>query len=87
MRPHNMVEDHVFEIADRLTAADAEFCGCMKCLTDVSAYALSQVTPAYVTSDEGRNHALARLQSPETTAEITLRVTEAIAAVKSHPRH
>jgi hypothetical protein len=87
MRPHNYVEDQVFDIADRLTAADAQFCGCEKCLTDVSAFALSQLRPAYATSDMGRAVTTVKLESPAIQAEITARVTEAIGAVKAHPRH
>ena len=87
MRPHNLVEDHVFEISDRLTAADAEFCGCEKCLTDVMAFALSQLAPAYVSTDEGRAMTEARLEQDGFHDTITARVTEALAAVKVHPRH
>lgn len=87
MRPHNLVEDHVFEISDRLTAADAEFCGCEKCLTDVMAYALSQLAPAYVTSDDGRAIIEARLEQDGYHATITARVADAVRAVKAHPRH
>ncbi|MGF1667112.1 MAG: late competence development ComFB family protein [Acidimicrobiia bacterium] len=87
MRPHNYVEDHVFELADRLTAADAEFCGCEKCLTDVSAYALSQLKPAYASSEVGRAMTAAKIEAPAVHAEITAKVVEAIKAVKEHPRH
>lgn len=87
MRPHNHVEDEVFDIADRLTAADAEFCGCEKCLTDVSAYALSQLKPAYATGDVGRAFTAIKLEAPAAQAEITVKVVEAIKAVKDHPRH
>lgn len=87
MRLHNFVEDQVFAIADRLTAADASFCGCEKCLTDVSAYALGHLRPAYATGDTGRVLTTNRLSSPAAHAEVTARVVEAIAAVKAHPRH
>jgi len=87
MRPHNLIEDHVFQISDRLTAADAEFCGCEKCLTDVMAFALALIPPAYVSSEQGRAITEARLEQDGHHAEITVRVTEAIRAVKAHPRH
>ncbi len=87
MRPHNLIEDHVFEISDRLTASDAEFCGCEKCLTDVMAFALAQIPPAYVSSEQGKAITEARLEQDNYHATIIVRVTEAIAAVKSHPRH
>ena len=87
MRLHNYVEDQVFEIADRLTAADAEFCGCEKCLTDVSAFALGHLKPAYATGDKGRVLTTTRLSQPAAHAEVTARVVEAIQAVKAHPRH
>lgn len=87
MRPHNFIEDQVFEIADRLTAADAEFCGCEKCLTDVSAFALAQLRPAYASGDLGRALTAIRVESPAVHAEITVKVVEAIKAVKEHPRH
>lgn len=84
---HNYVEDEVFAVADRLTAADAEFCGCVKCLTDVSAYALAHLKPAYASSDVGRVITHVKLEQPAAHAEVTARVVEAIAAVKAHPRH
>jgi hypothetical protein len=87
VRPHNLIEDHVFDISDRLTASDVEFCGCEKCLTDVMAFALSQLEPAYVSSDQGRAITQARRESDGVHATITARVTEAIAAVKAHPHH
>ncbi len=87
MRPHNYVEDQVFELADRLTAADAEFCGCEKCLTDVSAYALAQLKPAYASSDLGRALTAVKIEAPAVQTEITVSVVEAIKAVKEHPRH
>jgi hypothetical protein len=87
VRPHNFVEDQVFELADRLTAADAEFCGCEKCLTDVSAFALAQLRPAYAAGDVGRAITAIKLESPASHAEITVKVVAAINAVKEHPRH
>jgi hypothetical protein len=87
VRPHNYVEDQVFELADRLTAADAEFCGCEKCLTDVSAYALAQLKPAYASSEVGRAVTALKIEAPAVHAEITVKVVEAIKAVKEHPRH
>jgi hypothetical protein len=87
VRPHNYIEDHVFDVADRLTAADAEFCGCEKCLTDVSAFALSQLKPAYATGDTGRAMTVVRLGSVEVQTEISAQVVAAIDAVKRHPRH
>ncbi len=87
MRPRNLVEDEVFDLADRLTAADVEFCGCEKCLTDVSAFALGHLKPAYATSAVGSVVTHLRLERPGAHAEMTARVVEAIAAVKAHPRH
>jgi competence protein ComFB len=87
MRPHNLIEDHVFDVSDRLTAADAEFCGCEKCLTDVMAFALAQIPPAYVSSEQGRAITEARLVEDDHHTAITQKVNEAIAAVKAHPRH
>jgi competence protein ComFB len=87
MPPNNYVEDEVFELADRLTAEDVEFCGCEKCLTDVSALALARLKPAYAAGGVGRVVTVVRVDSPAHHAEITARVVEAIRAVKVHPRH
>lgn len=87
MRPHNLIEDHVFDISDRLTAADVEFCGCEKCLTDVMAFALAQLPPAYVTSENGRAITEARLEQDGVHEIILKQVNEALEAVKAHPRH
>lgn len=87
MRPHNFVEDAVFETAERLAAADSEFCGCEKCLSDVEAYALAHLKPAYASTQVGAVVTRVVTDRPDHHAEITVRVTEAMQLVKSQPHH
>lgn len=87
MRPHNYVEDVVFEVTDRLAAADSEFCGCEKCCADVAAYALAHLRPQYAAGDVGRAVTRVVLGREDHHAEVTVKVAQAIGMVKGRPRH
>jgi competence protein ComFB len=87
MRPHNYVEEAVWELTERLSAADPGFCGCERCRSDVAARALAHVHPAYVASEMGRVVTQVQLLSDEHRAEITAQVATAIKKVKAAPRH
>ena len=43
MRLHNIVEDRVTDVTNRLMRDDQEFCPCDRCKMDVIALALGQV--------------------------------------------
>jgi len=87
MRPHNFVEEAVFETTERLAGADRDFCGCERCMSDVEAHALAHLSPAYASSKEGAAVTRIVTHRPAEHAEVTVKVTEAISIVKAHPRH
>ena len=87
MRPHNFVEEAVFETTERLAAADPEFCGCEKCVADVEAYALANLKPAYASAPVGAVVTRVVTDRADHHAEITVKVTTAMRLVKAQPHH
>ena len=63
------------------------FCHCMECELDVVAIALNALPTKYVASEESRNRAFERLNTPENIEEINKQIIRAIHVVGRNPRH
>lgn len=63
------------------------FCSCKTCELDVVAIALNVLPTKYVVSNESRNAAFERMNTPENIEEINKQIIRAIHVVGRKPRH
>ncbi|MCL2837421.1 MAG: late competence development ComFB family protein [Defluviitaleaceae bacterium] len=78
-----LVKQSVISMAEYM-----EMCKCGKCISDVCALVLNQLTPHYVTTRKGE--ILSRLSAnfePDNQANITVKVVQALHLVNESPRH
>lgn len=87
MQLHNIMEDKVTDIANRLMKGEQEFCTCERCKLDVIALSLNEVPPKYVVTDKGELYGRANLMTNQSDADIIKEVTKAIEIVRKNPRH
>ena len=68
------------------TAQTMDMCTCGKCMSDVCALVLNQITPHYVTTRKGE--LLSQLESLQgKNIDLTVKVVHALHLVKDSPRH
>lgn len=87
MKLHNIMEDKVADITNRLMKGDQDLCTCDRCKLDVIALALNEVQPKYVVTDKGSLYGRANLMTNQSDADIIKEVTRAIDIVRESPRH
>lgn len=87
MKLHNVMEDKVMDIANRLIKNEQEFCTCPRCKLDVMALALNELPPKYVVSEKGELYGRANLMTNQSDADIIKEITKAIEIVKTSPLH
>lgn len=87
MKLHNIMEDKVTDVTNRLMRGDQDFCTCDRCKLDVIALALNAVPSKYVVTDKGELFGRANLMTNQSDADIIKEVTKAIDIVRNSPRH
>lgn len=85
-RFHNAMETIVVKKLDEVWGSIGG-CKCKKCHDDIVAYALNQLPPKYVVSNEGEIYARVSEMSSEQEFDILLAVAKAIQVVDQNPRH
>lgn len=83
----NMTELMVQEKLNELLENGESCCNCSQCREDIIAYALNQLSPHYVSTDEGHLYTKAKVLSIQYEVEITTALAKAIKQVSEHPRH
>lgn len=86
---HNVMEDIVSTLVTILFNGPEyhAFCKCEKCRTDVIALSLNSLPAHYVTTEEGRQELINRLNTPEQRQWINKRIIRAIHLVDKYPKH
>lgn len=83
----NIYEDMVMEQVNHMSE-HMEMCTCNKCLSDVCALVLNQLSPHYVTSRKGELMAsLGTIKESDNRMNLTVKVMHALHLVKESPRH
>lgn len=83
---HNAMEAIVVKKLDEVWGT-LECCKCDFCHDDIIAYALNQLPPKYVVTNEGELYARMSELSSEQEFDILLAVARAIQIVSKNPRH
>ena len=86
MKIHNLVEEHVLEAYDGLTAHFPAFCGCEVCRADVMVYTLNRLPARYVASREGTVLTEINLDRNQVRTEIDVVLMEAFRRVALAPK-
>lgn len=76
--------DHVMP---NLLKAFPQICKCEKCLLDIKAIALNNLTPQYVVTDKGELYAQINEMSLQYEANIMKAVLDGISQVSENPQH
>lgn len=87
MKLHNIMEEKVIDLTNRLMTEDQEFCTCERCKLDVMALSLNRIQPKYVVTDKGELYGRANLMTSQYDADIVKEVTKAIDIVRKNPNH
>lgn len=84
---YNIMEDLVHNELISIVDKMPRLCRCEQCIADVTAMALNNLKPRYVSTDKGG--VLARIMSTSETEQINLirEVTAAAEKVANNPRH
>jgi competence protein ComFB len=83
---HNVMETLVIEKLDEIWAT-LDCCKCERCRNDIIAYALNQMMPKYVVTEEGALYARVSTLSAEYELEIIKAIANALRMVSEHPNH
>ena len=83
----NIMEDGVVEAVKAMTAKDGDVCKCETCMYDISALALNNLTPRYITTHKGELFARAGQLNPTDKTQIAVEVARAIEVVKGRKSH
>ena len=87
MELHNLIEDDVFNVTNKLLSNFTEWCNCDKCKLDIAALALNNLKPRYVVTERGSLLGRANNMNQQFNTDITLEVTKAIEIVGRNPQH
>lgn len=83
----NVVEDVVEEYFDEKKDT-LDVCTCDQCRNDIIAYTLNQLTPHYVSTNQGEKIVKAKTSFRyQNLADVQTAFTRAIMVVKENPRH
>ncbi|BCJ94668.1 hypothetical protein acsn021_22370 [Anaerocolumna cellulosilytica] len=83
---HNVMETLVIEKLDEVWAT-LDCCKCQRCRNDIIAYALNQMMPKYVVTEEGALYARVSALSAEYELEIIKAIANALRMITEHPNH
>lgn len=84
---HNLIEDDVFNVINKLGDSLGDWCQCEKCKLDVAAIALNNLKPIYVVTEKGSVLGRANNMNQQFNTDVVLQVTKAIGIVGSNPHH
>ena len=87
MKLHNLMEDEVLIIVNRLMDDVDDMCTCEKCRMDVTAIALNNLPTKYVVTEKGELYSKLDTMNYQFEADIIKEVTKAIEKVKESPQH
>ena len=83
----NVTEILVEQKLDELIKRGEDFCRCTQCREDIIAYALNNLNPHYVSTEQGDLYTKAKVLSINFDVEVTTAVAMAIKLVGENPRH
>lgn len=83
----NITEMLVEKKLDELLAKDETCCKCQQCREDIIAYTLNQLSPHYVSTDQGQLFSKAKMLSINYEVEITTALAKSMKLVSENPRH
>lgn len=83
----NYTEQEVLREVDVVLEQIEDICKCQKCRQDIIAWALNRLPARYAVTDLGNAWTKIDQQRPQTKAEITVRLLEAVKVVKANTRH
>ena len=84
---YNTMENEVVEAVKLMTAKDNDVCKCEKCMYDISALALNNLKPHYITTHTGELFARAGHSNVTDKTQIMMEVARAVELVKSKKAH
>jgi competence protein ComFB len=87
MKIKNYMEDVVVHYLFNIIKDKDDICKCDKCLNDIAAIALNNLTPHYVVSEKGELYSKVLNMSIQFEADVTTAILEAIDKVSKNPRH
>lgn len=77
-----LVEDKLKRVLNSL-----DCCTCEQCQNDIIAHALNHLPPRYSVSSKGELYTKAGAMGLQCSADIMSAISQAVVAVKEHPRH
>lgn len=88
MNLKNYMEELVWQTLREIIALNkVKVCDCDRCLLDIVAIALNDLTPQYTVSESGEIYKKASLLNSQEQAKVIAAVTSAIMQVNEQPRH
>lgn len=84
---YNIMENEVVEEVKIMTAKDDNICKCEQCRYNISAIALNNLKPRYITTNKGELFARAEHASFTEKTELKVEVARAIEIVKNKKMH
>jgi len=86
MNPKNYMEEAVFSVMDEVLHG-MDICTCEKCMTDIAAIALNNLSPKYIASERGKLYSKVNILMQQFKVDIITAITKAAGIVKMNPRH
>lgn len=77
------VKNHIMEVLDEYP----NLCKCQQCIDDITAIALNNLPPKYITRDTGEIHSNLYQMENQFSVDIIKEITKAIKIVSSNIRH
>ncbi|MBE6082582.1 MULTISPECIES: late competence development ComFB family protein [Tissierellales] len=84
---HNLMEDEVEYIIDKLLKKRKDVCSCEKCRLDIEAISLNNLPPKYVVTKMGEIYERLDIMNFQFEADLVKEVEKAIQIVKDSPHH
>jgi competence protein ComFB len=87
MELHNLLEDEVSNIINKLLKDKEDICTCDKCKLDIAAIALNNLKPRYVVTEKGALYGKLDTLDYQFDADLVKEVIKAINIVVNKPHH
>lgn len=84
---HNIMEDEVKLLVDKVLEEMDDVCKCEQCKLDIAAIVLNHLKPKYVVTEKGYVFSKTNSLNPQFNTDIITEITKAIEIVKNNPRH
>lgn len=82
----NVMED-IIEKRMEPIIKQTQCCDCMKCRSDIAAYALNNVRPKYVVTQKGELYSKTVQFDSSFDTKLMILISEAVVKIKENPRH